>query len=746
MRPSESPPSALAEVDRWNYEVEHPFRGPQEIMELASSAPSEEGDLEEDISDEELASEGATAESIDWVPQEQQQSPATPPAANAVRQGQAVAWVAKVDPLVRKMFGRTGPSLVGPPRRVLFLNEDDFAKRFPEAHIVDVLAHRFLLPVSDQAGTPLQSILRHHHVSDQLLRDVRLVVRRLQALRTFVRERIAANAFVTTSPFGEVRYTPRKLVALLVGGFTTTEASRAARRVLMQLPADVEVLVHEALHFYAHAEFIAAIRGRARDRAFVGMPLDEILAEGVAEYFTRQVMRANEPTLGPIRVNAYQGYVEAASRFIDTAGENHARSAYFGGNTAAINRLFRAIDLNIRDYPLMVPDFMLQEFEEESPTEEADAFEYDGAEATQYPTSEAIGLEETEAEDAEMDSGSEAEDIAQEEDLAEWELEIEGQGEDAMEEEEEPERELEFAAFGQDQAQDEDEGEWGMTEYEAAPARSPQVALRARTAAPLNPKAPRIGRLPVAARRRAQTGARESEVGDAFAGPEMLLETPQARPDLGVTAKQVGAYDWAFTKERGERFRALVEWAAKEVGLNPGLVAENLIAEARRDVYLSKGPATSYNVGADDFYAKRRDIEAKVSAYKKVRWDPATKRAHDNDAKRPRKVVTVDFKSGPAALLGNAVYVKHGEEVLRTAAKAAGKDFDALPVEVRFALVRIAMNAGHGRALKNLTDALEGREVLIRKPMKVAGPQRNATIHAARAMHLSKSVFGVALR
>src|SRR6266545_443231 len=241
-----------------------------------------------------------------------------------------------------------------------------------------------------------------------------------------------------------------------------------------------------------------------------------------------------------------------------------------------------------------------------------------------------------------------------------------------------------------------------------------------------------------------RASASEDEVSEAAgAAPLMLLEKPASRPDLGVTAKQIGAYDWAFKKAGGTRFKQLVEWAAKEVDMNPGLVAENLLAEARRSTYFAKGVVSTYQVGADDFYEKRHDIAAKVAAYKKIHWDEASKRSHDNDAKKPRRIVTVDFNSGRDALLGSAVSLKHGEVVMRAATAAAGKDFDALPVDVRFALIRLAFNAGHGRARKNLADVLNGREVLIRKSVKDAGPQRRATIHAARAMHLSSSVFGI---
>ena len=213
-----------------------------------------------------------------------------------------------------------------------------------------------------------------------------------------------------------------------------------------------------------------------------------------------------------------------------------------------------------------------------------------------------------------------------------------------------------------------------------------------------------------------------------------------ARSDLGVSAKLAAAYDRAFQGKFGERFKTLVETAARAVDLNPGLVADTLLAETRRDRYFATDQVGSFEIGADDFYAKRADMKRKVPAYTKVRWDPQRIVTNVNEA--GRAVKSVFFRSGADAVLASAVYLKHGEFVLREAAAAAGGDFDALPVATRFALVRLAFNAGHGRARKNLSEALAGRDVLVRKPPQKSGPQRHATIHAARAMRLSETVFG----
>ena len=224
-----------------------------------------------------------------------------------------------------------------------------------------------------------------------------------------------------------------------------------------------------------------------------------------------------------------------------------------------------------------------------------------------------------------------------------------------------------------------------------------------------------------------------------------LNKKNHSRPDLGVSAKQVTAYDWAFRTKKGKKFKELVEWATDEIDINPGLLGVNLIAETRRRDYFARSKVSSFLVGTDDFYDKRHDISRKVPAYSKIGWDKNQKPVVDiNEA--GRKVNTIYFDSGRDALLASAVYLKHGEVVLQQEAHKVGKDFDTLPVETRFALIRLAFNAGHGRAKKNLRQALEGKEMLIRKRKAGAGPQRKATIHAARAMHLSEFIFGVSTK
>jgi hypothetical protein len=236
----------------------------------------------------------------------------------------------------------------------------------------------------------------------------------------------------------------------------------------------------------------------------------------------------------------------------------------------------------------------------------------------------------------------------------------------------------------------------------------------------------------------------DEETEGAEEEPEALHQTPSAvGTNLGVSRRDLVAYDWAFKGKTGSEFKKAIESVAKEVDINPGLLAANLLAETRRGSYLQSGQVSSFEVGTDDFFEKRHDLSRKVPAYSKIGWDRSQTPITDvNEA--GRAVKSIFFDSGRDAMLASAVYLKHGEVVLREAAARAGKNFDGLPIEARLMLIRLAFNAGHGRALRNLSDVLSGNEILITKPGK--GPQRKATVRAAQAVHLSELIFGVPVR
>jgi hypothetical protein len=233
---------------------------------------------------------------------------------------------------------------------------------------------------------------------------------------------------------------------------------------------------------------------------------------------------------------------------------------------------------------------------------------------------------------------------------------------------------------------------------------------------------------------------------------EMVWQAIQAtaeNTDLVVSGKEVTDHHRSFFRgKNGKRLKKLVEDAAREVDLNPGLLGTIMMAETRRpQSYLSSAKVSSYHIGADDFYEGRAAIKARVPAYAKVRWDKSQMpSAHLNDAKTNRRMVkTILFDSGPAAVLATAVYVKFREVRLREIAAELGGDFDSLPLPTRFALTRIAMAAGTAGATPYLKDVLKGVDIFVREaiPVRAYQTKRNATVRTAQAIHLSDWVFGI---
>jgi V8-like Glu-specific endopeptidase len=216
---------------------------------------------------------------------------------------------------------------------------------------------------------------------------------------------------------------------------------------------------------------------------------------------------------------------------------------------------------------------------------------------------------------------------------------------------------------------------------------------------------------------------------------------------LVVSGSEVADIDRFYWGSSGKRLKQLVAKAAKEVDLNPGLLGTIIMAETRSpQSYLTSGRVSSYLVGTDDFYEGRAAIAARVPAYAKVHWDKTqTPSAHLNDATTPREVKSILFDSGPDALLATAVYIKFREVRLHEIAQSMKGDFDKLPVETRFALTRMAMAAGTAGVTPSLKDALDGKDILVRKaiPVKIYQTKRNATVRTAQAMHLSEWIFGI---
>lgn len=264
------------------------------------------------------------------------------------------------------------------------------------------------------------------------------------------------------------------------------------------------------------------------------------------------------------------------------------------------------------------------------------------------------------------------------------------------------------------------------------------------------------------------------------------IQKASERADLKVSGHYVAERDPDFWGKSGKEFKDLVKGVADEVEINPGLLSAVLLAETRRSNYLG-GEVSSFVTGTDDFFAQRAQLRANVPAFSKVRFDETkiSRRINEHE----REVISIPFKSGKDAVWATAVYLKYGEIKLRKAAEKNGGDFDKLPIETRFALVRIAMTAGHGgitpdgefiRFKKKLSKkrskpvwvrvkpgekggvligvaerldrVLKGEDILVRQDEPRKDPtndphitNRNATILVAQAMHLSDWIFGIPL-
>ena len=247
---------------------------------------------------------------------------------------------------------------------------------------------------------------------------------------------------------------------------------------------------------------------------------------------------------------------------------------------------------------------------------------------------------------------------------------------------------------------------------------------------------------------------------------------------LEVSGGCVAERDPQLSGEKGGKFKALVAWAAKEVGLDPGFLAAVLLAEVgSADPYLNPNEVRSFFTGTDDFFAQRAQLRINVPAFAQVHFDERKKTTSINE--HGREVTTIPYNTGRDAALATAVYLKYGEIKIRKAMQKNGQDFDTLPVATRFVLVRVAMAAGHGGispdgdlirfkkiggrftttrpgeaggvllgVAHSLDRVLKGEDILVRNWEPRKDPtnnshitHRNATILASQAIHLGDWFF-----
>lgn len=274
-------------------------------------------------------------------------------------------WRVLVDNAVRTQFGLGGAGVEA--ANVNYLDQSQFGSVFSTADLEEKLFTIFL--DFGQTNGTLGQILDFNH---QPFLYAGVTPTTMDQIREFVKQGISRGFFegqtreldVTTGQrFPVFRVTARELVAAFVAGITDISVPRARRKITMRLSqgtAEVDTLVHEVCHFYVSDAYRNMVNARKDKDEFIGFPrISQILFEGVAEYFKREVMVANAATFGPV-TKAYQPEVEQVHRLVITLGENSLRAAYFGGDAKQIKRLAFAVD-QYKSMPLelLLPGFVL---------------------------------------------------------------------------------------------------------------------------------------------------------------------------------------------------------------------------------------------------------------------------------------------------------------------------------------------------------------------------------------------------
>jgi peptidoglycan hydrolase-like protein with peptidoglycan-binding domain len=205
-------------------------------------------------------------------------------------------------------------------------------------------------------------------------------------------------------------------------------------------------------------------------------------------------------------------------------------------------------------------------------------------------------------------------------------------------------------------------------------------------------------------------------------------------------------FDSQFAGASGTAFRDRIRTIAQDVGLDPGLLAANLLAEIQnRATWMSTGSIESPQVGVDYWHEERPKIRAAVPATRRIRdsmiTDSAGQPVHffnevGNDT-GPKYRFTAG-KDGMLALAGALAW----REIRLRNAFGTGV-YDAAPAAVRFAALRLSFNPSFARGKAMIETSSKGGDPLIRSgPGGTGKPTRAATIRAGQALHLSQSVFG----
>jgi hypothetical protein len=288
-------------------------------------------------------------------------------------------WRGLVDQAVRSQFGLRGAGLT--KSNVQFLDMPQFAAQFSDADVAEKLFNLFM-DYGQDPNRIFRTLLAHNN---QPFAYAGPTFSTMIQVRDFIQDGISKGFFegqsgeldVTTGkPFPPFRVTPRDLLASFVSGVTDISGPRSNHKITMRVAngtSDVDTLVHETCHFYISEGFRNMAYSRTDGDYFLGdARISQILIEGCAEYFARQVMAANASTFGP-PFNSYPAEVEQVERLAVAVGEQNLRAAYFGGNATQIKRVSFAVDeyKNIHPDLLLPPSILDYDFAQANPPKPA---------------------------------------------------------------------------------------------------------------------------------------------------------------------------------------------------------------------------------------------------------------------------------------------------------------------------------------------------------------------------------------
>jgi len=276
-----------------------------------------------------------------------------------------------------------------------------------------------------------------------------------------------------------------------------------------------------------------------------------------------------------------------------------------------------------------------------------------------------------------------------------------------------------------------------------------------------------------------------SKAGSETKAPSQASTAPTAAPEyvpsVGAAerappgkipkghAEVIGRLDLDDSVTNNTIVRDRIESVAKELDIDPGLLAATLAAEKSGFSPWSKtsGNASGEDLGLDDWTGKVKNkvtgvittdetvpniekaiikahpnLGLKFGEVKEITgawWDVSTENPHGE--LKPR--TTLD---GTKAVAAAGVYLKMQETLLRRAIENthSGQNLDDLLPEERLTLLRVAFNGGVGLARDLFVHLVKGGDIQrtgsVERNPNNAG--RTAVLHMARAMHLDQTVFG----